>query len=287
MDMYSNLAANGGGYAWDPEWRGAVGRAIGGFQNFADTGGFSEQDKQDMRARAIAPTRAVFQNAMNEARRGQALSGGSPNFNSALSRMARQNAYAIGDMNTNANAALAEMVQQGKLAGLGGMSSTGLGAQDRSNAIDSLNAQMKLAGLQGMQSVQSSRASAGAASDAAGAEARLAALGGMRQLYGTNPALLATTGDQLLNSDRNLLGAGELSNNFGGQTINARLGNAQVPGNFQSVMGNIGSVMNAAGAFVNPLGSLLGGGSGNYSTKPYYGGSPVYGASTAPWERTM
>ena len=296
-DKYTQLGMNGGGYGWDPEWRGAISSALGGFQNFADTGGFSDQNIQDMRARAIAPTRAVYANALNSAKRGQALGGGSPNFNSALAKMARENAYAIGDMNVNANAGIAQMVQQGKLAGLQGLSGTGLGAQDRSTNIDQLNAQMMLAGLSGMQGIQGANAAAGAARDSDMFDARMGVLGGMRQMYGTNPALLQTTGDQLLNSERNLLGANELGNNFGGQMINARLNNAQVPGNYQTALGNIGSTVKLAQGIVSPAawasGGRLSGAPDNsknapqtvYGANPYAPSYAAYGATgQAPWE---
>ncbi|HEY4698999.1 MAG TPA: hypothetical protein VIH27_01315 [Nitrososphaerales archaeon] len=273
--MYSGLAQQGGGYGWDPEWRGAVSGAIGGYGDFAKTGGFSEADLQNIRARSIAPTRAIYSNAMDQAARGRSLQQFSPNYNAALSRMARESGYAIGDINTNANAGIAQMVQQGKLAGLAGLSGTGLGAQGRSTDIDSLNAQMKLAGLAGMTGIDQSRLGADLSASAANAgnvqdeaRMRMAALGGMTDLYGTNPALANVFGSQALGAGQNLLGGQELRNQMGLGLIGSRYNNAQLPGNFQSAMGNIGSAMGVGGRFVGGLIGLGGlTGLGDYGKK--------------------
>src|SRR5215510_5626090 len=43
-----------GPYAgWDPLFRGSISDAIGGYRNFANTGGFSEADLQNIRERSI------------------------------------------------------------------------------------------------------------------------------------------------------------------------------------------------------------------------------------------
>lgn len=118
---YSGSGSSGGG--------GDNSSAIGGFQNFAETGGFSPQDIADIRARAIAPTRAIYQNAQNDLSTQMARTGGyMPNYAPAQANLARQANYGISDANINANAAIDQMVQQGKLYGLTGMSNAQLGA---------------------------------------------------------------------------------------------------------------------------------------------------------------
>jgi hypothetical protein len=281
--LWSNLAHNGGGYGWDGLARGAVSDAIGGYGDFAKTGGFSNQDIQDIRARSVAPSRAVYQLGENAIQRQRALNPFSPNANAAISQMARNRAIDIGDINVNANAGIAQMRQQGKLAGLGGLSQTGLGVQGASTNIDQLNAQMKLAGINGMEGVAGARA-AGAASNArANADsnealfrARMGALGGMNELYGTTPGLLNTTGSQLLGSQQNMMGGQQMSNAFGSDMINARMGNAQVPGNFQTALGNIGGAINLGSSLVNPIQAGMNlfrgsGGGGGYGSGAYYG----------------
>lgn len=99
--------------------------AFAGFQQFAQTGGFSPEDLANIRARALSPVRAVYANAQREVNRQRALQGGySPGFNVLQARMAREQGQEISDQATNAEASIAEMVQKGKLAGLQGMAST-------------------------------------------------------------------------------------------------------------------------------------------------------------------
>ena len=69
--------------------------------------------------------RAVYSNAQREVNRQRALQGGySPGFGVLQARMARQQGQSASDAATNAEASIAEMVQQGKLAGLQGMAGT-------------------------------------------------------------------------------------------------------------------------------------------------------------------
>lgn len=93
-----------------------------GFQQFAQTGGYGPQDLASIRARALSPTRAVYANALRNVNRQRSLQGGySPGYGTLMGRMAREQGQGLSDAATNAEAAIAQMVQQGKLAGLQGM----------------------------------------------------------------------------------------------------------------------------------------------------------------------
>jgi len=106
-------------------WSSGAPISFAGFQDFSKTGGFSAADLANIRARAISPVRAVYANAQQNVNRQRALQGGySPGFNVLQSRMAREQGQGISDASTNAEASIAEMVQQGKLAGLQGMAGT-------------------------------------------------------------------------------------------------------------------------------------------------------------------
>lgn len=215
-----------GGYRSLSNLQGPVGS---GYADFAQTGGFTPQGLQDIRARSIAPTRAIFQRGMDEVKRNQALSGSNTGTNAALAKMARESNAAISDANVNANAGIAQMVQQGRLAGLGG----GL--------------QTQLAGLRGLTDVDSS-----------GIGAQLAAAGGMGNLYGTTPGLTNMFGNQVTNANQQMLGAQGLQNQLAQMMIQGQLGRAQVPGNFQQALGNVGGVLGLAGGVANlfnPVGS--------------------------------
>jgi len=93
------------------------------YQEMANTGGYNEQDKSNIRSRALSPTRAVYANAQQNVNRQRALQGGySPGFGALQARMAREQSQGMSDASTNAEAGISEMVQKGRLAGLQGMS---------------------------------------------------------------------------------------------------------------------------------------------------------------------
>ena len=93
----------------------------GGYGEFAKTGGFSDADKANIRARGISPIRAAYSNAEREVGRQRSLQGGySPNATATLAKMAREQGQAGADASTNVEAELASRVNQGRLAGMAG-----------------------------------------------------------------------------------------------------------------------------------------------------------------------
>lgn len=119
---------DGGGSSYSSttnSWESGAPISFAGFQDFAKSGGFSAADLANIRARAVSPVRAIYANAQQNVNRQRALQGGySPGFGVLQARMARQQGQGISDAATNAEASIAEMVQQGKLAGLQGMAGT-------------------------------------------------------------------------------------------------------------------------------------------------------------------
>lgn len=102
---------------------GPYDQVLSGYSDFANTGGFSPADLANIRARAVSPVRAVYANAQRNVNRQKAVQGGySPNYTAAMSRMAREQSSTASDAATNAEAGISEQVQQGKLAGLQGLS---------------------------------------------------------------------------------------------------------------------------------------------------------------------
>lgn len=97
------------------------GDLMGGFKGFANTGGFTPMGLSNIRNRALAPSRGIMQNAQRNISRNRALQGGySPGYQSAMSRIQRDTGQQISDAATGTEANIAQMVQQGKLAGLQG-----------------------------------------------------------------------------------------------------------------------------------------------------------------------
>lgn len=107
-------ASTGGG--------GPYSEVMSGYRQFAETGGFSPEDLANIRARSVSPIRAVYANALQNVNRQRALQGGySPNYGALTARLAREQSMSQADAAINREAGLAEMVQKGRLAGLGGM----------------------------------------------------------------------------------------------------------------------------------------------------------------------
>lgn len=132
----------------------------GKYGQFADTGGYSPEDIANIRARAISPIRSVYSRSLAELDRHKALQGGyMPNYAAARAKMAREQSYATSDATTNAEAAIAEMRNKGKLAGLAGMGDTigqganlyrstpGLAGMFGQGAMDSTGQALQLGGL--------------------------------------------------------------------------------------------------------------------------------------------
>lgn len=236
LDMIRDREYGPSGYIGSQAKQGQnwLNQAGAGYSDFANTGGFSDQDYQDLRARAVGPIRSAYSSARREMNRGQRLAGGyAPNKMAAEAKMAREQGYLMGDANTNVNASLAGLRQSGRLAGLGGLSGLGM--------------------FEGGQ---------GLARDTAMMNARGNALAGMSGLYGTAPGMSQLYGNQMLQ------GQG-LNNQLAGMLMGNMIDSSQIPGNFQSVMGNIGSVAGLAGGLINPLGSIFGGGP-QYGGVPYH-----------------
>ena len=220
MNQYKDIY-NRPDVTMSPEYKARVDSALGGYQNFANTGGFSPQDIQDIRARDIAPTRSIYQRGTDELRRQAALTGNAANIPSAISRMARQGSAAISDANINANAGIAQQVQQGKLAGLGGLSSVGMGQEGLQNQIDQFNNNRLLAAAEGM-----------------------------RSLYGTNPALASMFGNQVLTSTGQGNQIEDMQQQLANMIIQGQLGRGRMPSNwdaFSKLAGGLRDIGSMAG----------------------------------------
>jgi hypothetical protein len=130
----SSTAAGGygpgtSGYGGGNSGGGGNNSAISGWQNMAQTGGFSPAQIQSMQQQAEAPTRAAYQNMQNDLQTSSALTGGyAPNLAAAQANLGRQATQGIAANDVAANAGIAQMQQQGQLAGLSGLTGAQLGA---------------------------------------------------------------------------------------------------------------------------------------------------------------
>ena len=104
--------------------RADYGNIMGQFQNYAKTGGFSPMDVANIRARSVAPIRSVYAGANRDVDRQRSLQGGySPGYGTLKSRMARDMSSGLSDATTNAEAAIAQLINSGKQFGLQGQQS--------------------------------------------------------------------------------------------------------------------------------------------------------------------
>jgi hypothetical protein len=234
MDAFNPQTGTSGGTGGRSD--SAIGKAIAGYSDFADTGGFSPQDIANIRARSIAPIRSMADQNTQEIQRQNAIRGTaySPNTAAAIAKVARDANYAAGDTATNAEANIAQLKQQGRLYGLGGLSGTGL--SDQSN-----NTQNRGLDLSAINS------SAGNT---------LGAISGQGSLYGATPGLINTFGNQVLNSGAQGLQLGGLQNQLASLILGGQVNKSQIPGDFQSILGNIGSGLGLAGDLISPIGAL-------------------------------
>jgi hypothetical protein len=258
--LYQGLLGNYGNLYGD--LRGQYGNFIGSASNMAKTGGLSEQDKANLRARAISPIRSVYSQGLQDVERQRALQGGySPGFGTLMGRFNRQMGQQTSDATTNAEAAIAELVQKGKLGGLSAWGS----------------------GLAGMGS---------GLLGALGGEN--AAIGGMGGLYGTEPGMPRLYGGFLQNQMANQLQAAGLQNQLGLGIMNAQNQSSYIPGNYQNALANIGGTMKLGQGVAGALSGLqgtnwwqnaFGGGyPTGYANGPIsgevYGGGPIPGGYT-------
>lgn len=183
---------------------GYLREAVPGYREFAQTGGYSDKDIQELRARGTSPIRSAYANTMQELDRARAVGGGySPGYTAAVSRAQREMPEQIADAMTNVNAKLAEDIRQGKLAGLAGVS--GIGSTMGGFASEDANR-----GLQAQLANQSAALQAAQLSEQSLQNRymmQLQGLEGERGLYGTSPGMASTFGNQALNAWGQSLGA--------------------------------------------------------------------------------
>jgi hypothetical protein len=153
--------------------------AMTGYQGFADTGGYTPQDIQELRARGMSPIRAAYGNTMREMDRSRGLGGGyAPNYIAAASKAQREMPGQMADAATGVNAELANSIRQGKLSGLAGLGGLAGDEASRDLSAQEANSSRDL-GLQGLN---------------------LSGIQGASGLFGTSPGMAGTYGNQLLNS---------------------------------------------------------------------------------------
>lgn len=100
-------------------------RGMGGYEEFAATGGLSGTDRANIRAKAISPISSYASGTRDELDRRRTLQNNyAPGFDAANRALSRDTSRAIADTSLNAELGIIDRVNQGRLAGLGGMTGT-------------------------------------------------------------------------------------------------------------------------------------------------------------------
>jgi hypothetical protein len=189
-------------------------QAYGGLKEFANTGGYSPTDIQELRARGISPIRAAYGNSMMQIDRARALGGnnGAPNYIAAASKAQRELPGQLADATTNVNAQLADAIRQGRMFGIGTMGQLSSAEAGRMLQADLANqgADIQTQGM-GEQSLQNLRGN------------QLASMGGQASLYGTTPGQASMFGNQALNAYQSRAGMEQMRNQFGLGLLDAQL----------------------------------------------------------------
>ena len=173
---------------------GYLREAMPGYRDFANTGGYSAQDIQELRARGINPIRSAYGNTIRELSRANTLGGGAANYIAARSRAQRELPQQMADAMTTVNANLAEQIRQGKLAGLAGI--TGIG-QTMGGLSDSEAGRLLQAALANSSGeLQAAGMTENAYNNWIGN--RMGALDAQRGLYGTTPGMASMFGNQAM-----------------------------------------------------------------------------------------
>lgn len=100
-------------------------RGGGVYEEFADTGGYTDSDKARIRERLTSPVSAMFDADKREINRlGRVQGGYGGARTAALARSGRDRARGIADVGRSAEMDLADRVRQGRLAGASGLASS-------------------------------------------------------------------------------------------------------------------------------------------------------------------
>lgn len=166
--------------------------ALANLKNLAETGGLSDSDQHNLRARGVSPIRAQYATAQRDMNRQRRLNGGySANFGAVTSRMARDQSSLIADQMDKVNANIAQMVQSGKLSAAPNYASAAQAESELASKFALTNAASKneanMFNARGM--IEAGIRQRGD---------RMQAATGMTQLYGTTPARTALTANNAL-----------------------------------------------------------------------------------------
>lgn len=97
-------------------------RGMGGFDEFATSGGYTPTSIANIKAQALSPISSYATGTRDELARRQALTGGyAPGFDAANRQLQRDTSRAIADTSLAANVGIQDRINQGRMWGIGGI----------------------------------------------------------------------------------------------------------------------------------------------------------------------
>src|SRR5207248_9896451 len=103
--------------------------AIGGYKDFAATGGVTPEEQNLARTQTSYGISSLFDALKrNRGQRKRVQGGYAPGYDASNRAMTRDTASTTGRAITGTNLGLLDMIRQGRIAGLGGLSNIGMGS---------------------------------------------------------------------------------------------------------------------------------------------------------------
>lgn len=210
---------------------GEMNEAFSGYRDFANTGGYSEGDIRDMRARGVSPIRGAYANALSEVDRQKNLMGGySPNAAALRAKMAGSQGQMMADKVQDVNAQIAEARNKGRQFGISGMG--GLSVNDAELAQRAALANQQ-AGLEIARYNLN--------------DPRMNAVHGMAQMFQATPGMAREFANQADSSMGNWLNANQLQQGIGHGAMQGQQMVANTPSNFEVGFNRVGQGIKMAG----------------------------------------
>lgn len=236
-------------YKTSPEMQ----QAMTGYKGFADTGGYSPTDIQELRARGVSPIRSVFSSFQRGLDKQKALGGGySPNYGAVTAKLAREMPEQIAGQVSNVNAGLADSIRQGKLAGLsglGGLATSDTGFRTTSD-INNANARNQMSQFNTSGDINAQTVNA--ENDRAEKARQANLIAGQQSLYGTTPGMASMFGNQVLGSTGQLIDANQQGQQQGQANVEQQINQSQLPSNTDIALGRVGQIGKIGAGLINP-----------------------------------
>lgn len=266
----SSSGGGGGGYA--PSQIGLVGTladARDRYKGFADTGGYTDTDKVNIRAQGQAPIAGMFEGLNRRMQQGRSAGQASNiGFGDSLQRMAREQSRAGATAARETELGIMDRVNEGKRWGLEGY--TGIGGTEQD--IEMFNAQARNAAA-------SQGASEGGANERFNKSMQLDAADRMADLWGSQSGELSRY-DDLMMAERGMASGQFQGSNAQRQAYNPNFSYMDKIGQGLNIAGGAMGAITGLGGMTKGLGALS---KAKIPMLPGRGGAGIPGITASPF----